>query len=381
MMVELNVILKPLSPIVIGEGMDVRNVRRSRSYIPGSVLRGTLAREMIEEAESNEEMKKLFDELFLSRKAARFGPLYPTKEVSDEVIPAPVTAMACKAYGESHTLADTLLKRIGEGLSARINEMSCAKCDGGRMERWRGFIARTGSKQAALSSIPRRAHVKVGLNRYTETAEEGILYVLEAIEPEVLFQGRLSLEEDLWERLRRSMDRLLWREEEGYRIRIGSARARGYGLAVLSFRPAPVTPIEERLDRMQHALGNPDRLYFTLTAVSPALILDETGSPRMTIPPDLIADWVEPLGEGCLTETEVLTGWSQAWGMPKPLMMAIGAGSVFTFSAPASRREELLALLSRIEREGLGERRAEGLGRFSICDPFHLSGGDEDVER
>jgi len=162
------------------------------------------------------------------------------------------------------------------------------------------------------------------------------------------------------------------REDEGYRIRIGGGRARGYGLAILSFRRSSHVSIEERLEGFQGAIADPRHIYFTLTAISPVLILSETGESEMNLPAGMIAEWVEPIPEGTMVEAEELTGWSEAWGMPKPILQAIGAGSVFTFRAPASKRGELIPILRRIHMEGIGERRAEGLGRVSICDPFHL---------
>ena len=111
------------------------------------------------------------------------------------------------------------------------------------------------------------------------------------------------------------------------------------------------------LKRIRRALeAEKERLLVTLRSIGDAVIATDT--------------------EGKITlmnrVAEELTGWSEAWGMPKPILQAIGAGSVFTFRAPASKRGELIPILRRIHMEGIGERRAEGLGRVSICDPFHL---------
>jgi len=368
--IELDLTLTPISPLLIGGGMDVRNVRRSRSYIPGSVLRGSLAIEMLKVAEEQEELKGLFDDLFLGEHPALFGPLYPTYQPGEEIIPAPVTAVTCKDYGVDHLLADTLISRIKPG---RGSQWLCPKCGGGRLERWRGFICRgENTGYLSLSDVPKRMHVKVGLNRYTETAEEGILYTLETIEPTLIFQGKLIIDEKLWEKLEQFLRIRFKMEKGGYRIRIGGGRARGYGSAILSFRPSPPISIEERLRRFQESIGDPGKIYFTLTVISPLLILDETGESMKSLPAEMIAEWVKPITEGNMVEVEELTGWSEAWSMPKPILQAIAAGSVFTFSAPASRWEELIPILNRIHVEGMGERRTEGLGRISVCDPFHL---------
>ena len=369
-MIELDLILKPISPLLIGGGMDVRNVRRSRPFIPGSVLRGSLAIEMIRASEDMPSLKEVFEELFLGDRPAMFDPLYPTYEPSDEVIPAPVTAITCKDYGPEHLLADTLIPRVK---SDKPSRWICPKCDGGRLERWRGFISR-GKRMGcvSLSDVPRKMHVKVGLNRYTETAEEGILYALEAIEPKLIFQGKLRIDEEMWGKLEEFLKMRFKRVDGGYRIRVGGGRARGFGLAILSIRQSSRVSVEERVERFQEMISDPKHIYFTLTAISPVLILNRTGESEMNLPAEMIAGWVEPIPEGTMVEAEELTGWSEAWGMPKPILQAIGAGSVFTFRAPASKREELIPILRRIHMEGIGERRSEGLGRVSICDPFHL---------
>ncbi|WP_114859536.1 RAMP superfamily CRISPR-associated protein [Azospirillum brasilense] len=69
--------------------------------------------------------------------------------------------------------------------------------------------------------------------------------------------------------------------------------------------------------------------------------------------------------------TRRLESWHEGWGLPRPSLVAIAAGScaVLRVSPPPSA-ETLRAL----EAEGLGERRAEGYGAIAI-DPPLLAGG------
>ena len=86
-----------------------------------------------------------------------------------------------------------------------------------------------------------------------------------------------------------------------------------------------------------------------------------------TVPSDL-----EPLPKASILEQETWSGWSAAWGLPKPVTPAIAAGSVLAFRAPAGERQAVLAFLQEVEENGLGERRAEGWGEVIACDPFHV---------
>ncbi len=64
-------------------------------------------------------------------------------------------------------------------------------------------------------------------------------------------------------------------------------------------------------------------------------------------------------------------GWSAAWQMPKEVRLSVKRGSVFVFRVEALT-DELCAALAALENsEGIGERREEGLGRVTVCHPFH----------
>ena len=139
---QLRVIVEPKSPLVVGSGMDVGNVRESRSFIPGSVLRGALAQVILDslgirkntgrkvkrtflKAAEIADYEKSFKKVFLDGKTARFGNLYPFP-LSDNTIPVdafpiPLTAFTCKpspGFGKKdgeHGVFDLLLLSILPG--------------------------------------------------------------------------------------------------------------------------------------------------------------------------------------------------------------------------------------------------------------------------
>jgi len=121
-------------------------------------------------------------------------------------------------------------------------------------------------------------------------------------------------------------------------------------------------------------------LYAALTLRSPVAILDVRGLPAERIAADLLRAYhsnvppgLEVLADYSVLERETWTGWSAAWGVPKPVMTVISAGSVIALRAPASERTQLLDYLATLTAEGLGEHRAEGLGEVLVCDPFHVA--------
>lgn len=62
---------------------------------------------------------------------------------------------------------------------------------------------------------------------------------------------------------------------------------------------------------------------------------------------------------------ELVGGFNRKWGLELPQTLAVSAGSVLVFEATQTLTpEELLTL----EHEGLGDRKAEGFGRFMFFD-------------
>lgn len=415
-MEQLDIYLEAQSPLLIGEGLPRGNVQTSRDYVPGSVWRGTIAgiildglglREHNGRPIDDEDLDPAFKRLFWGDDAARFGFLYPVRKHLDEkllgtnTLSIPRTARTCKLNSgfklKGHGVYDGVMNRLRE---AAANEElysrgleSCPDC-GQRIERLRGFATRD-ETQYQKSSVGTRSFVRVGLNRYTESAQQGVLYVLDALVPDPdpltfvgTWYGSKSQAQDFRNLLKKY---LLPAPGGGYSFRIGTARARGMGEVRLRFatRAASTgtsslsTSLKERLEQFQ-PLENGKRLdneylYAVLTLRSPLQLLDEYGIPTNYITRKILKAYdpnlpsgLEVLHEYSIVEQEVWTGWSAAWGLPKVVAPALAAGGVLIVRAPEHERKQLLTWLSTIEREGLGERRAEGWGEVLVCDSFHL---------
>ncbi|MCL6536574.1 MAG: hypothetical protein K6U77_10940 [Armatimonadetes bacterium] len=382
-MKQIVVKLTAQSPIAVGEWMTSRsNVRESLAHIPGGVLRGALAQAVREHlgghassrrALSNDPaLAEAFDACF-GKDGARFGFLMPFETL--EWIPAPATALFNKQRGEY--LYDTLFALLrGEDYP-----MECPNT-GDRLERGRGWLTHTNGKWSKAKMPQLRAFVRVGLNRKLEAAEEGVLYTLEAIDPTdsegapIEFRGVVSFPNTACEQaFQMILNALRWRDGR-VQVRIGSARTRGFGAVVLETVDAPASAPQVDLEAFAQRAGTP---VFTLLARTPVLVHDASGMPAPTLTPDLLREYLPDLPdsvrlipEATRIERIPVSGWSGAWGMPKPVQQAFASGSVFTYRYAESDRAALQSWLQQLALYGIGERIAEGYGQFAICSRYHL---------
>lgn len=416
--------LYPEEPLLVGSGAPVQNVQVGRDSLPGSAWRGALADGILRRAGAKSPGKAAvsappsdFDLAF--REDAHFGFLYPVPGEGWEGFPLPLTARSCKAQpgflregpGEAdakagHGIVDTLLGRLRQHLGISLGrETRCRVCDE-RLDRRRGLAARALGGDGDRSGyrevkVRRKLMLRVGLDRRTETAAEGILYALDAVvprnEPRLCYAGTWRGDREQLAALQRLLDGACPSTEAGWLVRLGTARARGLGKARLEIRPLTgesLPPLADRLEAFRQRLRSPygasqsDFLYFALTLRSPLLVRDAAGVPAGRPEAAALAAYVgalpalEYVEAASAVEWEVWDGWAMAWGLPKPLVTAVAPGSVLVYRAPAKERETVLAFLEEVEEKGLGERRSEGWGEVVACDPFHVlfDGEEEAVE-
>lgn len=377
--------LRAQSPVAVGEWMTSRsNVRESLSYIPGGVLRGALAQAVQERlggqhasrralGGGNSALQDAFQTCF-SKNGAQFGFLMPF--TTQDWMPAPATSLFNKQH--DHYLYDTLFALLrGEDYP-----MECP-VTGDRLERGRGWLTRHNGTWAKGKLPPMRAFVRVGLNRQLETAEAGILYTLEAIEPTdadnqpVVSQGVLAFPDEACEQAFQTIISALRWGDGTVSLRIGSARTRGFGAVVLEMATEPLRPPTIDLASFAQHAGSP---VFALVARTPAIVYDACGAPAQTLTPELLREYlpasVQLLPEATRVERMLVSGWSGAWGLPKPVQQAFAPGSVFTYQYAPADQAALQAGLQQLALHGIGERTAEGYGQFAICSSFHI---DRDI--
>lgn len=403
-MPRLDIRLEARSPLLLGRGSALDNVQESRTVVPGSSWRGAVAALILDGLGLNGQPippDSPFARLFLVGEPARFGCLYPVRCHAEAVVgsplPAPLTARTCKldpGFAPAHGgVYDGLLARLHEaahGLAPyALAPALCPHC-GQRLERLRGTVATTGGYHRV--EVGSQSFVRVGLNRYTESAQEGILYVLDALvpgaggpgqEPPLTFVGTWQGSEAQLQDLRALLAAHAIPDGAGYTLFVGSARARGMGRATLHLADARLpAPLPERLEAFQPSGAHP-HVYATLALRGPLLLRDERGLPAL--PPTIESlrayDPAPPPSLELLTAYSSLavergTGWSTAWGLPKGTTPALAAGSVLVVRASACERSDLEGWLAHLEESGLGERQAEGWGEVVACDDFHVALAD-----
>jgi CRISPR-associated protein Csx10 len=220
------------------------------------------------------------------------------------------------------------------------------------------------------------------INRATGTVEETQLFSFDALEEGQFFRGRLRLRADAAETVLTALKNLA---PAGSTLRLGMGKSRGFGrVEIVGWRePRHIEiPLETRWAQLNETVrqlwghfkvGDPQGEYFSLTLESSlirrdALLRPQTGIPSATelgLPDGIV-------GGRCVLNTNVVQGWNAALGLPKADTPALGPGTVLLYRlTDSTQKEATLTRLAEIEREGVGERRGEGFGQASACDPFH----------
>ncbi len=387
--------LTPTEPLRVGEIKPTGQYLSTRSYVPGSVLRGALAEWFIAQGRDAQIVPVV--------QRVRFGNFFPTVSAGVLSLPFPMTALECKLKGgfrkvprerrkdAGHGIRDSLLIALAyaelERLGARFPVPMLLRCShadggtpcGGRMERVSGFYARL--EEGWVKVNPSRGiQTKVALSRYRRAAQEGMLYHVLGLRPHGLsFVGRI------WAEDAAVIEEL---KEAASAIGIGALTTRGFGSARIS-EVEPVLPsLKERLQTFNERLrevwrsladlarqvgaevpAEPQGLYFSVDLLVPALLRDRYGLPTLRLELELGGELLEPVWWA--TQPTFVGGWSTAWGLPKPTGLGAAQGSTYVFRTERSV-EELVPLLESLEAQGVGERTDEGLGEIIVCHPFHM---------
>jgi CRISPR-associated Csx10 family RAMP protein len=397
-----------VSPVV---ARKERQSQRSEGVtsLSGTLVRGALARIYLDQ---HGEPDERFRRLFLDEEKCRYGPLDPAEHAF------PLSAASCKrepgfvADGR-HGLADLLWLRIARRMLGRelpeefrLRGLRCGFPGCGQdLKAKDGFWTRREEKPAeAKGRWRRRTDTHVGIDRYTNSAYESILYTLPVLESRgegTELTGLLEAGDEEAAELRTLLD------AEDFEVSIGHARTRGYGRVKLYLDEVPqagggdleawsrglidflraAAPGLEALDPARH-------FFFSLGLPNGALLLDEVL--RFTLDPSGMVPWLPPLPPphpsrpardngsqafaggrlwcvAAITRHERLRGWNAAHGLPRQDEWIVSRGAVYAylFEGGEADQQKLRERLSELGESGLGARRNEGLGRVNVSDEFH----------
>lgn len=344
---------------------------QSIDYIAGSALRGALAGAYLRAGGAAN--SRLFRDIFLSEQVL-FPNLYPGGTNS---APIPLSARSCKRFPgagdiqSEHGICDRLVELTLSEEQDITDKLRCPQCKS-PLDRITGFYIRNGRLVETIK-VKKRLMTHVGLSRVTGTAEEGFLYSLEVLEEGQYFSGRIICADNMAEQLRQMF------EKYGNELYVGTARTRGLGcLSIKEVSDSNPTTFElKAFDQRYRAItkdSDSNSLYFTVTLLSDTILQDSFFRYQGVIKEENFKEFGINPGDiqlqDYMSDQVRIQGWNSAAGWPKEDEMAIRKGSVFLYRY----RGETSALqrsLEKIQRNGIGARRAEGFGRVSINDPFH----------
>jgi CRISPR-associated protein Csx10 len=156
-----------------------------------------------------------------------------------------------------------------------------------------------------------------------------------------------------------------------FRLRLGRSRKDDYGLAEIAVgepETIPSNPARSGDVVWLRLLSDTLPLGAALEPSATAEALCAALSQRLGKRP------VKPLAiRGRVTSALRIVrheGWQTRWGLPRPTLVALAAGSVIGLEVEGGATSDELAA---IEADGLGDRRAEGFGEIRFDDPLVLA--------
>ena len=408
-MKEIQLTIKALSPLAIGRQKPGGSISEAQDYIPGAVIRGAVAGQILRTPGVDPEQPGGdFQTLFVDEDAAIFSNAYPTsKNDQGHILPVrvlPATAVSSKTTPGFKTekpdknsgVFDTLIDRFCAENYGQLYDPNCPT-DGGRVEPFSGFYSIEETEEAKeiyrLQSVETRLLTRVGINRRRNTAQEKFLYSIEVINEakkggklENLFSSTIRLQDN-----KLAQDLAEYIEQRSDELRLGGSASRGLGKVKIKAKLRDhQSYLEDRVDTFNYLLrkrwetnwkvfGSPltsfpeDRTFFTLNLQADAILTEQWRRTTVISPAMLcVMTGVNDSGlklHATYSSYDYRSGWNAAWGLMKDAELVTNKGSVYLFSTV--KIEDWKPALEILEHQGVGERTLEGFGQVQVCDEFH----------
>ncbi|MBE9067525.1 CRISPR-associated RAMP protein Csx10 [Leptolyngbya cf. ectocarpi LEGE 11479] len=395
------------SALAIGRQKPGGSVSEAMDYIPGTVIRGAIAKALIQ-AGGQPQPDDDFHKLFLDETPAIFingyvaiaslgEGCYELKDDDIQVLPA--TALSTKndsgfkpkKAGVFDSLIDSFCARE-QGYFYQPNDLK-----GNAVEPMGGFYSHDGNQKYVKHSVTKRLLTRVGINRRRATAQDEILYSIEVMDEaqgkaekreQTVYCARINVsDDDLADQL------FAFLRKHCRTIRLGGSASRGLGKVKIEFTSKKISDqqaaLEKRIKKfnellkqrwqywnvLSQATSNPteDRLFFALTLQSDA-ILSENWQRTMVFSKAMLAQALDIDQDSLMLHAShssygYRSGWNAAWGLPKDVELITPIGSTFLFSMPEVN--PCYKALAELEKHGIGQRTEEGYGQVRVCHEFH----------
>lgn len=357
-----------LAPASIGVPMATDGLRDTRLEIPGAALRGAVGFALAEALPDPTD--PAFQEL-VAEDGAHFGFLYPVDDSSGgSSAPLPITAVACKYHRRDHGVVDTLLDRIAAQHIEKaaqvdaVDKSSLSRCEAQDCNGPLRGISGGRRKRAAVST---RTVTRLSMDRARSSARDGQLFTQVLLVEGTALEGTIrNIPPDARDRLALALAQPL---------SLGRGRVSGWGQVKVQASGVPrQKTLEERgrafdeaLKRRLDKAGLPAHRVgrlLPITLLSPLIASAEDDDGSIEMQRALEA-------AGCFLKARRFCregGWDQRKGKMEPAL-ATAAGGVFVLELGEGRTwKQVLPLLERIERLGVGQRRHQGFGHVVCFD-------------
>jgi CRISPR-associated protein Csx10 len=402
--------IKALSPLAISRQKPGGSVSKCEDYIPGSVIRGAIAGEILKQ--SGQQFTNLsknggdFQALFLGDESAIFQNAYPAVlkldedfVIQKEIKVLPATALSSKTKpgfkAESNNgVFDTLIDRFCADSYDYTYDPNCPT-DGKKVDPPSFSFYSFFNDEYYKHSASKRLLTRVGINRRRATSEEDILYSIQVLEESnsngnnpkpVIYTSSIFVSDNLAD--------YLWQFIHRNRLnfRIGGSTSRGLGkVEIQAENPTDSQnnlqekianfnlKFRSRWDKWQ-IFGSPlqqlpkNRTYFSLDLQADAILTEQYRSTTIVSAQNLqkmasITDESLQL-ESVYSSYDYRSGWNAAWGLMKDVELVTNKGGVYLFST--TKPDSWYTALAELELKGVGELTCEGFGQVEVCNNFHL---------
>ncbi|MBK1986920.1 CRISPR-associated RAMP protein Csx10 [Sphaerospermopsis aphanizomenoides BCCUSP55] len=393
--------IKALSPLAIGHKKPGGNISEVEDCIPGSVIRGAVASQILKQTNQEIEPDDDFYKLFLGGNPAIFQNAYPEDaKIKSEVIVIPTTALSSKIKPGFKTkgdgVFDTLIDRFCAENYGQVYDFNSPRegneVEGDRVDNFPGFYSRKSSKYSK-NSAKTRLLTRVGINRRRATSEERVLYSIEVLNESkeqkkeaVIYTSKILAPDDL----ANTLQTFIHNHQDSFRL--GGASSRGLGKIKMTAKPPQEIEskvnyqidqfnqkLRKRWDEWSNIFGTvsdlpANRIYFTIDLQSDA-ILTENWQRTTVISETMLKQFTGVKDSSLQLHTayssyDYRSGWNAAWGLMKDVELVTNRGGVYLFST--DNKDSWLQAWEDLEMYGIGDRTSEGFGQVQICNEFHL---------
>ncbi len=419
-MKQIKLTITALSALAIGKQKSGSSISEAESYIPGSVIRGAIAFQILRQAnQKNVDLSQNggdFQSLFLAENSAIFQNAYPAiakvgkdklECVSDNIYVLPATAVSSKTDpgfksedGKRGGVFDTLIDRFCAEAYKHPYDPNCPE-DFGRVEPFSGFYSQNNGNYRS-HCVTTRFLTRVGINRKRATAEDEILYSIEVINESFLkntkhgvfrqwepfvYRSSIFVEDD---QLTEILLEFVNKNDESFRL--GGSISRGLGRIRVEAKVVEIqSETEKRVKEFNDKLHerwqrwkifnenqpdlSKDCFYFTLDLQSDAIFTEQWQ--RTTVTSEtLLKQFTDVEDSGLKLEVayssyDYRSGWNSALGLMKDMELITNKGAVYLFSASKDKWDDWIKALGNLEMNGVGDRTCEGFGQVQVCNEFH----------